>query len=100
MLLENSGFSPISRIYCLYILEVGMKTKLFLSNKTQAVRLPKEVAFPEGVVEVEVHVVGDARVITPAGRGLEWWFEHGAKVSEDFMLEREEVPEQERDWWD
>jgi antitoxin VapB len=52
------------------------------------------------VVEVEVHVVGDARVITPAGRGLEWWFEHGAKVSEDFMLEREEVPEQERDWWD
>lgn len=77
-----------------------MRTKLFLNNKTQAVRLPKEVAFAEGVEEVEILVMGDARVITPVGKGLEWWLEHGARVSDDFMLVREEVPEQERDWWD
>lgn len=77
-----------------------MKTRLFFSNKTQAVRLPKEVAFAEGVEEVDILVMGDARVVTPAGTGLEWWFKHGATVSDDFMLEREEVPEQERNWWD
>ncbi|QIK63070.1 AbrB/MazE/SpoVT family DNA-binding domain-containing protein [Leucobacter viscericola] len=75
-----------------------MRTKLFFSNKTQAVRLPKEVAFAEGVEEVEIVVVGESRVITPVNRGLEWWFQNGAAVSEDFMLDREQPPVQERDW--
>lgn len=45
-----------------------MQTKLFETNKTQAVRLPKAVAFPPGVTEVDVHRVGNAVVITPAGK--------------------------------
>ena len=30
------------------------RTKLFKSNRSQAVRLPKEIAFPEGVKEVTI----------------------------------------------
>lgn len=41
------------------------KTKLFMSNRSQAVRLPKDVAFPEGVSEVRVIVEGKSRRIVP-----------------------------------
>lgn len=42
------------------------KTTLFLSNRSQAVRLPKDVAFPEGVRSVTVLREGKRRVIVPA----------------------------------
>ncbi|HZF74637.1 MAG TPA: type II toxin-antitoxin system VapB family antitoxin [Acetobacteraceae bacterium] len=42
------------------------RTSLFLSNTTQAVRLPKDVAFPPGVKEVVVLREGARRVIVPA----------------------------------
>ena len=47
---------------------VTATTRLFQTNRTQAVRLPKAVAFPESVQEVEVLVVGEARLIVPKGR--------------------------------
>jgi antitoxin VapB len=42
------------------------RTRLFKSNRSQAVRLPKEVAFPDGVTDVNVIRDGAKRVITPA----------------------------------
>jgi len=48
-------------------------TTLFRSNKTQAVRLPKAVAFPEGVTEVEIVVVGESRIVSPAGKRFTEW---------------------------
>ena len=42
------------------------RTKLFRSNRSQAVRLPKDVAFPEGVKEVTVLRDGRRRIIVPA----------------------------------
>ena len=42
------------------------RTTLFQSNKTQAVRLPKDVAFPPGVREVAIIRDGARRVIMPA----------------------------------
>jgi antitoxin VapB len=42
------------------------RTKIFQSNRSQAVRLPKDVAFPEGVNEVAVLRDGKRRVIAPA----------------------------------
>lgn len=42
------------------------RTTLFLNNRTQAVRLPKEVAFPDGVREVTILRDGARRVIVPA----------------------------------
>lgn len=42
------------------------KTTLFQSNRSQAVRLPKDVAFPEGVRSVTVLRDGKRRVIIPS----------------------------------
>lgn len=42
------------------------RTTLFHSNRSQAVRLPKEVAFPEGVRSVTILRDGKRRVIVPA----------------------------------
>lgn len=42
------------------------RTTLFQTNRSQAVRLPKDVAFPEGVREVSVLRDGARRVIVPA----------------------------------
>ena len=42
------------------------RTTLFQSNRSQAVRLPKDVAFPEGVRSVVVVRQGRTRVIAPA----------------------------------
>jgi len=42
------------------------KTTLFLSNRSQAVRLPKDVAFPAGVSAVAIVRDGTRRVIVPA----------------------------------
>lgn len=42
------------------------RTTLFRSNRSQAVRLPKDVAFPPGVHEVSILRDGARRVIVPA----------------------------------
>lgn len=42
------------------------KATLFQNNRSQAVRLPKEVAFPAGVKDVVVLRQGARRVIVPA----------------------------------
>ncbi len=44
-----------------------METTVFLSNRSQAVRLPKAVALPEDVKKVEIIAIGRTRIITPAG---------------------------------
>lgn len=51
------------------------RTTLFQSNRTQAVRLPKEVAFPEGVRSVEVLREGKRRVIVPAESAWDDFFD-------------------------
>lgn len=48
-------------------LPMPTRTTLFQSNRSQAVRLPKDVAFPPGVREVEILRDGPRRVIVPAG---------------------------------
>jgi len=58
-----------------YILEVTMtKTTLFRSNRTQAVRLPKDVAFPDGVKSVTVLREGNRRVIVPSDAVWDYFF--------------------------
>ena len=70
-------------------------TRLFHSNRTQAVRLPKAVAFPDDVDQVEVLVLGDARLIVPKGRRWSSYFSDGPFADPDFMLDRAQ-PEQQR----
>lgn len=73
-----------------------METTVFLSNRSQAVRLPKAVALPEDVKKVNVIAVGRTRIITPAGESWDNWFD-GDSVSADFMNDREQPAIQERD---
>ena len=52
-----------------------METTVFLSNRSQAVRLPKAVALPEDVKRVEIIAVGRTRIITTAGESWDSWFD-------------------------
>jgi antitoxin VapB len=72
-----------------------VQTKLFKSNKSQAVRLPKAVALPDSVTLVDIVAVGDARIIVPAGESWDLWFASPG-VSDDFMQTREQPADQER----
>jgi len=51
------------------------RTTLFQSNRSQAVRLPKDVAFPEGVRSVTVLRDGKRRVIVPSDATWDDFFE-------------------------
>ena len=73
-----------------------MEASVFKSNKSQAIRLPKAVALPDDITRVEVVVLGRSRLITPVGESWQSWFD-GPSVSADFMSEREQPAEQQRE---
>ncbi len=72
-------------------------TVIFKSNRTQAVRLPKDVAFPEGVQEVEIVKVGNSRVISPIGHRWDTFFARPSRPSDDFLTERDQGTFEKRD---
>lgn len=72
------------------------RSTVFKSNRSQAVRLPKDVAFPENVHEVEIIKVGNTRIISPVGHRWDEFFKNGPHFSDDFMTDREQPPVQER----
>ena len=74
----------------------SVQTKLFKSNRSQAVRLPKEIAFPESVKDVEITAIGSKRIIAPAGQSWDDWFD-APGVSSDFMTERTQPEDQIRE---
>ncbi len=51
------------------------RTTLFQSNRSQAVRLPKDVAFPEGVREVSIVREGRRRIIAPSNSQWDDFFD-------------------------
>jgi antitoxin VapB len=73
-----------------------VKTRIFKSNRSQAVRLPMEVAFPESVRDVEITAVGNKRTIVPADQSWDEWF-NATGVSSDFMTERKQPKDQRRE---
>lgn len=73
-----------------------VQTRIFKSNRSQAVRLPKEIAFPESVTDVEITAIGNKRIISPAGQSWDDWFE-APGVSSDFMTERMQPEDQIRE---
>ncbi len=74
----------------------SVQTKIFKSNRSQAVRLPKNVAFPESVKEVDITAIGNKRIIAPADQSWDDWFD-APGVSSDFMIERLQPEDQVRD---
>jgi antitoxin VapB len=73
------------------------RSTVFTSNRSQAVRLPKAVAFPAEVHQVEIIKVGHSRLIVPVGRRWDDLFLNGPRMSADFMTEREDPPPEERE---
>jgi len=71
-------------------------TKIFKTNRSQAVRLPRAVALPEDIKEVDIVALGRVRIITPAGQSWDEWFD-APGASDDFMAAREQPEDQGRD---
>jgi antitoxin VapB len=65
-------------------------TTIFRRNKTQVVRLPRAVAFPGEVTEVEIIAIGSSRLICPVGHRWDTFFSREAKVSDDFLAQRDQ----------
>jgi antitoxin VapB len=50
------------------------RTKFFRSNRSEAVRLPKSLAFSDSVTEVRIVREGKRRVIVPSNAGWDDFF--------------------------
>lgn len=64
---------------------------VFNNNRTQAVRLPAEMRFPDSVKKVEVRVAGQERIIAPAESAWDSFFLGTigtTSATDDFMDER------------
>ena len=70
---------------------------VFVNNRTQAVRLPVEVRFPETVKKVTVRVVGQDRILSPVENTWDSFFLSEDHVTDDFMTERASQEQQERE---
>ncbi len=70
---------------------------IFENNKTQAVRLPAETRFPEGVKRVNVRLNGKDRILSPVENTWDSFFLSDERPSDDFLTERasQEQPERE-----
>jgi antitoxin VapB len=73
------------------------RSTVFTSNRSQAVRLPKPVAFPKDVGQVEIIKIGRSRLITPVGKRWDDLFLHGPRATEDFLSERIQPAAEERE---
>jgi antitoxin VapB len=72
-------------------------TTVFISNRTQAVRLPAEVRLPPDVKRVDVRVRGQERIISPVGHSWDSFFDSGPAATDDFMAERASQTQAERE---
>ena len=70
---------------------------VFVNNRTQAVRLPAETRFPEGVKKVMVRVVGMDRVLSPVSNTWDSFFLSKERVTDDFITERASQEQTERE---
>ena len=72
------------------------RSTVFTTNRSQAVRLPKPVALPPNVRQVEIIKLGRSRLISPVDQSWDSFFD-GPKVSEDFMMQRHQPAAKERE---
>lgn len=72
------------------------RTKIFRSNRSQLVRLPKAVALSDSIKEVDIIAIGNQRLITPPGGIWDPWFD-GSAATDDFMSEPEQPAPQKRE---
>jgi antitoxin VapB len=68
--------------------------KVFMNNRSQAVRLPKEFQFASR--EVFIRKEGNDVILSPRPQNWTDYLDHGPKASPDFMDNVEDLPVQER----
>lgn len=77
---------------------------VFKSNRSQAVRIPKELAFPDNVKRVTIERTDDGGlVIRPkkvTAQDWEDYFRNGPFAAEDFLADREQGVPEERESFD
>jgi antitoxin VapB len=61
---------------------------VFNNNRTQAIRLPVEMRFPDSVKKVAIRVAGQERIIAPAELAWDSFFLSAETVPDNFMAER------------
>lgn len=71
------------------------RSSVFKTNQTQAVRLPRAVALPSHVLQVDILVDGNRRIIVPAGGTWAEFFNSEA-IDDDFLQERDQPAPQHR----
>jgi antitoxin VapB len=69
--------------------------KVFMTNRSQAVRLPKEFQFATD--EVVIRKVGNDVVLSPRPRDWKTYLTSAPVASEAFMADVEDLPIQERE---
>lgn len=69
--------------------------KVFMSGRSQAVRLPAEFRF--SCHEVLVERQGDALIIRPKETGWDDFFMRKSEVPADFMSDRDDLPPESRE---
>jgi len=70
---------------------------VFINNKTQSVRLPIEARFDAQVKKVSIRTLGKERILCPVENTWDSFFLGGEAVSDDFLNERAEQTESERE---
>lgn len=79
------------------------EASLFKSNRSQAVRIPKDLAFPDGVKAVSITRTEDGGLLlSPIKRGKDWaaYFAQGPFVDDDFLADRDQGVAEEREPFD
>ena len=67
-----------------------LQGSVFITNKTQAVRLPVEALFNENVKKVLIRRNGEERILCPVENTWDSFFLSDEKVTDDFLTERAE----------
>ena len=70
------------------------RAKVFMNNRSQAVRLPKEFQFK--TPEVFIRKEGEDVILSPRPKDWSEYLESSPGASEDFMQGVEDLPVQER----
>ena len=71
------------------------RAKVFMNNRSQAVRLPKEFQFDTD--EVFIRKEGEEVILSPRPRDWAEYLESGPAASDAFMTDVEDLPVQERE---
>jgi antitoxin VapB len=74
---------------------VPRTAKVFMTNRSQAVRLPKEYQF--STAEVFIRKDGDDVILSPRPRDWRSYFASAPVASDTFMADVENLPVQERE---